>query len=95
MSKHFEFHFSESQPEEDMIFDDVEYPHIKVINNAVTFSTDTKWDNIILEFAKFLDNVGYVGVHERVQGWVDSYWEPLYKLAEEDDEDTSAPGLSD
>jgi hypothetical protein len=87
MTKHFEFHFSESNPEEDSIFHDREYPHVKVINNAVTFSSDTAWDNIIIEFARFLDNVGYVGVTERVQGYVDGYWETLLK--KEEDEDSS------
>jgi len=95
MAKHFEFHFSESQPESDCTFEDVEYPHVKVINSAVTFTSDTAWDNIILEFAKFLDATGYVGVYERVQGYINGYWSKFDKLAEEEDEDTSHPGLSD
>jgi len=95
MTKHFEFHFSESQPESDCTFPDVEYPHVKVINHAVTFSSDTAWDNIILEFARFLDCVGYVGVKERVQGYINGYWSKFDKLAEEEDEDTGHPGLSD
>lgn len=95
MTKHFEFHFSESQSESDCIFEDVEYPHVKVTNHAVTFSSDTAWDNIILEFARFLDGVGYVGVLERVQSYIDGYLEPVNKLAEQNNEDTSHPGLSD
>lgn len=93
MAKHFEFHYSSSQKEEDCIFNDVEFPHVKVINSAVTFSDDTQWDNVILEFAKFLDSVGYIGVYDRVQGYINNYWEPIYK--DEKDEDTSHPGLSD
>ena len=98
MAKHFEFHFSESQKEDDCVFDDVEYPHVKVINSAVTFTSDTQWDNVILEFARFLDATGYVGVYERVQDYVNSYWEPINKKfeeLEEEDESTGNPGLSD
>lgn len=98
MTKHFEFHFSESQSQEDCTFPDVEYPHVKVTNHAVTFSSDTQWDNILLEFARFLDGVGYVGVYDRVQGYVNDYWKPINdKLAEmeAEDEDTSPAGLSD
>lgn len=98
MAKHFEFHFSESQPEEDCLFSDVEYPHSKTTSHTVSFSTDTAWDNILLEFAHFLDGVGYIGVRDRVQSYVDSYWEPVRnKIAEmeAEDENTSNPGLSD
>ena len=95
MTKNFVFHYNEEQDVDGVIFDTVEYPHKKTIQHEVAFSSDTQWDNIILEFARFLDGVGYVGVLERVQSYIDGYWEPVYKLAEQDDEDTSNPGCSD
>lgn len=94
MTKYFEFHYSESQPEGELTFNDIEYPFQKNVINNVAFSSDTAWDNIILEFAKFLDNVGYVGVHDRVQGYINGYCESLLNKSQESNEDTSV-GLSD
>jgi hypothetical protein len=95
MTKHFDFSFREHQELDDVVFDDIEYPHSKHVNVSVAFTSDTRWDNIILEFARFLDSVGYVGVHDRVSGYVNGYLEPLLKAMEKDDEDINNPGLSD
>jgi hypothetical protein len=46
----------------------------------------------MLEFAKFLDMIGYVGVYEKVQTRIDEEWKFFTKVS---DEDTSNPGLSD
>lgn len=96
MGKHFRFNFHESHEEGDMTFNDVEYPYDKELTSRVSFESSTRWDNIVLEFAHFLDSVGYVGVHDRVSQLLEGYWEPVYKFAEEDvtDEDSSDTGLS-
>jgi hypothetical protein len=96
MAKHFRFVFHESHEEGEMTFNDVEYPYDKELSSHVSFESSTQWDNIIREFAHFLDSTGYVGVYDRVSALLDGYWEPVYKFTEEDvtDEDSSDTGLS-
>jgi hypothetical protein len=47
----------------------------------------------LLQFAKFLDATGYVGVYDKIGNRIAEDWETLTKGL--DDEDTSNPGLSD
>jgi hypothetical protein len=78
---------------EDNIFNDVEFPtNLKVVHE---FEMDeaTRWDNIMLQFAKFLDATGYVGVFDKVSERNEQEWKFLTAL--DDDENTSNPGLSD
>lgn len=78
---------------EDNVFGDVEYPTDLRVVHEFEMDDGTRWDNIMLQFAKFLDAVGYVGVYEKVHQRIDEDWETLTKGM--DDEDTSNVGLSD
>jgi len=73
-------------------FDTIEYPKNKEVVINFEISDSTRWDNVMLEFAKFLEMVGYVGVYEKVQTRIDEEWK---FFAEVSDEDTSNSGLSD
>jgi len=89
------FRFEAVKPSEieDNVFRDIEYPtNLKVVHE---FEMDdaTRWDNVLLQFAKFLDATGYVGVHDKIGNRIAEDWETLTKGL--DDEDTSNPGLSD
>jgi hypothetical protein len=97
MAKHFRFNFHESHEEGEMTFDDVEYPFHKDLSSRVSFESDTRWDNVLLEFAHFLDSVGYVGVHDRVSQLLEGYWEPVYNFAKEGvtDDTTNNAGCTD
>ena len=78
---------------EDNVFPGIEYPtNLKVVHE---FEMDdaTRWDNVLLQFAKFLDATGYVGVYEKIGNGIEEDWESLMKGL--DDEDISNPGLSD
>lgn len=70
-----------------------EYPDTLTIIHESEFDDDTRWDNVMLQFAKFLDACGYVGVYEKVQQRVDQDWEAVTKGF--NDEDFSHTGLSD
>jgi hypothetical protein len=94
MGKHFRFNFHESHEEGEMTFDDVEYPYEKELSSRVFFESDTRWDNVLLEFAHFLDSVGYVGVYDRVSQLLEGYWEPVYNFDGVSDEDFGCAGLS-
>jgi hypothetical protein len=87
------FRFEQTKPSklEDNIFSDIEFPTNQRIVHEFEMSDDTRWDNIILQFAKFLDATGYVGVHERVSTYVDHNWNNFGDI----DEDTGNTGLSD
>lgn len=78
---------------EDNVFPGIEYPTNLRVVHEFEMSDETRWDNVMLEFAKFLDATGYVGVHEKVQQRIDEDWEAITKGF--DDEDTSSAGLSD
>jgi hypothetical protein len=89
------FRFEAVKPSEieDNVFRDIEYPtNLKVVHE---FEMDdaTRWDNVLLQFAKFLDATGYVGVYDKIGNRIAEDWETLTKGL--DDEDTSHPGLSD
>lgn len=91
------FRFEAVKPSEieDNVFNEVEYPtNLKVVHE---FEMDdaTRWDNIMLQFAKFLDATGYVGVYEKVQQRCDNEWQFISNQLGTDDEDISHPGLSD
>ena len=94
-TKQFSFSYSCHDEPEDVTFDDIEYPHYKRINHDVYFTDDTRWPDVLREFGKFLDATGYVGAYERIEKFIEKNDAYLYKLLEEDDEDTSNPGLSD
>jgi len=71
----------------------IEYPNTLNVIHEFSIDDATQWDNIMLQFAKFLDATGYVGVYEKVQQRIDEDWELITKGM--DDEDISNPGLSD
>jgi hypothetical protein len=78
---------------EDNVFPGIEYPtNLKVVHE---FEMDdaTRWDNVLLQFAKFLDATGYVGVYDKVSKRIDEDWESLMKGL--DDEDINNPGCTD
>ena len=77
-------------------YPDVEYPKDKRVTFNFEMDSATRWDNVMLEFAKFLDAVGYVGVSDKVQQRCDDEWEFLHERVNKAlDEDTSNTGLSD
>ena len=78
---------------EDNSFPDIEYPTDLRVVHEFEISDETRWDNIMLQFAKFLDATGYVGVYDKVSKRIDADWEVITKGF--DDEDISNPGLSD
>jgi hypothetical protein len=94
-TKQFEFSYSTNEDPEEVTFADIEYPHHKRIDHRVYFTDNTRWPDVLREFAKFLDATGYVGVYDRIEKFIDENDAPLRKYLEEDDEDTSNPGLSD
>lgn len=36
---------------------------------------DARWDDVMRQFAAFLDSCGYVGVYEKVDNLLEDYWE--------------------
>ena len=38
-------------------------------------SEDARWDDVMRQFAAFLDSCGYVGVYEKVDNLLEDYWE--------------------
>lgn len=68
-------------------FDTVEFPKTKEVVVSFELSEHTRWDNVMLEFAKFLDMVGYVGVYSKVQARIEDEWNCITKAYH--DEDTS------
>jgi hypothetical protein len=90
-----QFRFEAVKPSEieDNVFPGVEFPTDLRVVHEFEMDDATRWDNVMLQFAKFLDATGYVGVYEKVQQRIDEEWEFLTKGM--DDEDTSNPGLSD
>lgn len=94
--KQFEFSYTNSDEPDECTFDDVEFPHYKRIDHRVHFSEDTRWVNVLSEFARFLDSTGYVGVSDAVAEMIAKKDAELYAFLEkDDDENTSNPGLSD
>jgi hypothetical protein len=53
----------------------------------------TRWDNVLLQFAKFLDATGYVGVYDKVSKRVDEDWATITEGLGY--EDINSAGLSD
>ena len=78
---------------EDNVFPGVEYPTDLRVVHEFEMSDETRWDNVLLQFAKFLDATGYVGAHDKISKRIDEDWETITKGF--DDEDISNPGLSD
>lgn len=90
----FRFEATHTNELGEQTFDNVEYPtNLKVVNEF-EMGDDTRWNNIMLQFAKFLDAVGYVGVHEKVSQYTEDEWDFITNQLEEH-ENTSNPGLSD
>lgn len=80
---------------EENVFFGVEYPTNLRVVHEFEMDEATRWDNIMLQFAKFLDATGYVGVYEKVQQRMDAEWEHVTNNEEDDNEDINHPGLSD
>jgi hypothetical protein len=80
---------------EENIFDNVEYPSNLKVVHEFEISDDTRWDNVLLTFAKFLDATGYVGVYEKIAERNETEWELFDSYFGVKNEDTSNPGLSD
>lgn len=72
---------------EDAMFVDVEFPTNLRVVHEFEMSDDTRWDNIMLQFAKFLDATGYAGVYDKVSKRCDDEWKFLTEGM--DDEDIS------
>lgn len=64
-------------------FPEIEYPKDKEVVFNITLDDGTRWDNVMLEFAKFLDAVGYVGVHDKVDQRISDEWEYITKAHED------------
>jgi hypothetical protein len=89
----FRFECVKNDGSEYNVLHDTEFPtNLKVVHE---FEMDdaTRWDNIMMQFAKFLDAVGYVGVYEKTAQRCDAEWEAL--TGGIDNEDIGHPGLSD
>lgn len=64
---------------------DKQYYHFKKMSSTDTATStsehfyvcgeDAQWDDIMRQFASFLDSCGYVGVYDKVDGMLESYWE--------------------
>lgn len=95
--KDFEFVYTQTTDDlSDCTFSDVEFPHRTNISHSVSFSEDVRWVAVIKQFAMFLDSTGYVGVADAIDDFIAKKDAALFKyLEEDDDEDTSNPGLSD
>jgi hypothetical protein len=91
------FRFEANKPSEieSNIFNDIEYPTNLRVIHEFEMSDETRWANIILQFAKFLDATGYVGVHERVSTNIENEWNNIRNDFGDIDEDTCNTGLSD
>ena len=78
---------------EDNVFPEVEYPtNLKVVHEF-EMDDSTRWDNIMLQFAKFLDATGYVDVYEKVSVRVEEEWPSITEGFAY--ENTGHTGLSD
>ena len=90
-----QFRFECTSPSEfnDNTFADIEYPTNLHIVHEFEMTDGVVWDNIMLQFAKFLDATGYVGAYEKVDSYVTSRWK--FVTQGTDNEDISHPGLSD
>jgi hypothetical protein len=89
MMMQFRFECVKNSELEDNVFDDVEYPTNLRVVHEFEMSDETRWHNIIAEFAKFLDALGYVGVYERVMKRNELEWEFITNKLEEYNEDIS------
>lgn len=76
-------------------FKSEEYPESLNIVHEFTISDATRWDNIMMQFAKFLDATGYVGVYDKINKQIADDWEYVDRLFKERNEDTSNPGCTD
>lgn len=89
------FRFEANKPSEieNNIFGDLEFPTNLRVIHEFEMSEATAWDNIMLQFGKFLDATGYCGVYERISTMLenDGYHNNLESL----DEDIGNSGLSD
>ena len=90
------FRFEANKPSdvESNIFDDIEYPTNLRVIHEFEMSDETRWDNIMLQFGKFLDATGYVGAYEKIHNRVDDDWFVINN-SESLNEDIGNSGLSD
>ena len=89
----FRFECVKNNEVEDNVFIDIEFPTDLRVVHEFEISDETRWDNVLLQFAKFLDATGYVGVYDKVSQRIAEDWEFITKGF--DDEDISSAGLSD
>lgn len=86
-----QFRFEGRKNDDGINFD--EYPNSLSIIHEFDMDDATQWGNVMIQFAKFLDACGYVGVYDKVYKRNEQEWDFLTALDE--DENTSNPGLSD
>jgi hypothetical protein len=70
----FRFECNKPSEIEDNTFSDIEFPTDLRVVHEFEMSDSTQWDNIMLQFAKFLDATGYCGVYEKVEARIDADW---------------------
>ena len=78
----------EERNDDYLVYDDVEFPKDKRVTFNFEMDSATRWDNVMLEFAKFLDAVGYIGVHEKVDQRLSEEWQFINKALDEDTSNT-------
>jgi hypothetical protein len=78
---------------EDNVYNDIEFPTNLSVVYEFEMDDATRWDNVLLQFAKFLDATGYVGVYDKVSKRVDEDWATITEGLGY--EDINSAGLSD
>lgn len=48
---------------------------------------DARWDEVVLQFATFLDTCGYVGVYNALDLMLADHWDKKWDILEDDDEE--------
>jgi hypothetical protein len=91
----FKFECVKPSEVEDNMFPDIEFPTNLRVVHEFEISDSTRWDNIMLQFAKFLDATGYCGAYEKVEARINADWESITNNLENFDEDFGNSGLSD
>jgi hypothetical protein len=78
---------------EDNVYNDIEFPTNLSVVYEFEMDDTTRWDNVLLQFAKFLDATGYIGVYDKVSKRVDEDWATITEGLGY--EDINSAGLSD
>jgi hypothetical protein len=92
MMQKFRFECSKSDSDG---YETSEYPNSMYTTHEFEMSDDCTWDVIMEQFAKFLDMVGYIGVHEAHLEGQTKMEKLINAYMEKQDADISNPGLSD